>query len=195
MDDCRERDCSFSYRAAAACPLLEMGTEVLEKISIPIGLFGTGNWRIARIANPYGAGQDLSRGLGAVSIFLYKALHGEPITIWGDGEVVRDYIHISDTAKCLVKMATADRTDEFIFNVGSGIGHSLNQVVSELEHHLRRKIEVTRTDMRSFDVPTSVLCIEKARNVLGWSPSLSFSEGLDRTIRDFNSGRAFSTLD
>jgi len=52
--------------------------------------------RIARIANPYGAGQDLSRGLGAATTFLHHALNDQRIVIWGDGAVVRDYVHISD---------------------------------------------------------------------------------------------------
>ena len=59
--------------------------------------------RVARIANPYGAGQDLSRGQGAVTTFLHHAITGQPISIWGSGEVVRDYIHISDTARGLVR--------------------------------------------------------------------------------------------
>ena len=50
--------------------------------------------RIARLANPYGAGQNTERGQGAVSAFLGKALRNEPIVIWGDGAIVRDYIHI-----------------------------------------------------------------------------------------------------
>jgi UDP-glucose 4-epimerase len=61
--------------------------------------------RIARIANPYGAGQDLSRGQGAVTTFSHQALTGQRIVIWGDGEAVRDYVHISDVASCLVTLA------------------------------------------------------------------------------------------
>jgi UDP-glucose 4-epimerase len=151
--------------------------------------------RIARIANPYGAGQDLSRGLGAVTTFLHRALTGQPITIWGTGEVVRDYIHIADVANCLVILATAPRTDEFVFNVGSGVGISLNGIVSELERRLGRTLDVTRTQTRAFDVPVSVLAINRAKAVLGWAPTLSFSEGIVRTLKDLERKAHFSTLD
>ncbi len=152
--------------------------------------------RIARIANPYGAGQDLSRGQGAVTTFLHHALSGEQIVIWGDGEVVRDYVHISDVASCLVRMACVDDIKgEFVFNVGSGIGISLNEIVFELEARLGRPLDVARTNVRAFDVPVSVLDIERAHRVLGWSPHLTFAEGLTRTLADLAVGRAFSMLD
>jgi UDP-glucose 4-epimerase len=152
--------------------------------------------RIARIANPFGAGQDLSRGLGAVTTFLHKALTDQTITIWGDGAVIRDYIHISDVASCLALIATAPQNAaDFIFNVGSGFGISLNQIVAELQARLRRPLKVVRTSSRSFDVPVSVLDIERARRVLGWFPQLSFSNGMDRTFADLEAQRSFSTLD
>ena len=67
--------------------------------------------RVARLANPYGAGQDLARGQGAATTFLHRALTGRAIDIWGDGEVVRDYIHISDAAAGLVASHALQQTD------------------------------------------------------------------------------------
>jgi UDP-glucose 4-epimerase len=151
--------------------------------------------RIARIANAYGAGQDMGRGLGAVTTFMERALKHEPITIWGTGEVVRDYIHIADVAKFLVRLANAPRQQDFVFNVGSGVGVSLNEIVTELEARLHRPLAVTRTETRAFDVPISILCIERARAVLGWAPALSFSEGVGRTLQDMSAAAWFSTLD
>jgi len=151
--------------------------------------------RIARVANPYGAGQDLSRGLGAVTTFLHHALRGQRIVIWGTGDVVRDYIHISDVAKCLVKLAIGPKQEDFIFNVGSGVGISLNDVVSELEMRLGRALDVSRTETRAFDVPVSVLAIERARAVLDWTPALSFSEGIGRTLEDLSLQAHFSNME
>ncbi len=152
--------------------------------------------RIARIANPFGAGQDFSRGLGAVTTFLHHAVTGQEIVIWGDGEVVRDYVHIADVAAFMVSLALAPRdNDEFIFNVGSGTGISLNQIVAELEQRLGRRLPVRRTATRAFDVPVSVLAIDRARRALGWSPKLTFADGIQRTILDFEAGQTFSTLD
>lgn len=152
--------------------------------------------RIARIANPYGAGQNLRRGVGAVTTFLHNALTNQKIVIWGDGETVRDYIHISDVARFLVTLADRRRTGtDFIFNVGTGHGVSLNEIVAELEVRLGRHLPVSRMEMRPFDVPVSVLAIGRARRVLGWSPRLSFTDGLARTIADLSANLPFSTLD
>jgi UDP-glucose 4-epimerase len=151
--------------------------------------------RIARIANPYGAGQNLARGLGAVTVFLFKAMHDQPIVIWGDGEVIRDYIHVSDVAACLVTLAAAPLTDKnFIFNVGSGIGFSLNDVVAQLQMCLRRSIKVSYSPARTFDVPINVLAIDRVQEKLGWAPRLSFSDGIRRTLADLTSESNFSTL-
>jgi UDP-glucose 4-epimerase len=151
--------------------------------------------RIARVANAYGVGQDLSRGLGAVTTFLHHALSGRQIVIWGSGDVIRDYIHISDVAKCLVKLAVSPKQDDFVFNVGSGVGVSLNDVIFELEVRLERTLDVVRTGTRAFDVPVSILDIKKAQTQLGWTPILSFSEGIRRTLDDVNIQASFSNLD
>jgi UDP-glucose 4-epimerase len=151
--------------------------------------------RVARIANPYGAGQDLARGLGAVTTFLHRALTGQPIVIWGDGEVVRDYVHIADVAAALVTLAMAPRQEGVCtFNIGSGTGVSLNRIVAEIEHVLGRRQDVRREEARPFDVPVSVLDISRARDVLGWAPRLTFADGMARTIADLASQAEFSTL-
>jgi UDP-glucose 4-epimerase len=152
--------------------------------------------RVARIANPYGAGQDLARRQGAVTTFLHHALTGEPIVIWGDGEVVRDYLHISDVAAALVALALAPATGESAtFNIGSGSGMSLNGIIAEIERALGRRLAVRREPARPFDVPVSVLDIARARAVLGWAPRLGFREGMARTLADLAGGAAISTLD
>jgi UDP-glucose 4-epimerase len=152
--------------------------------------------RVARLANPYGAGQDPGRGQGAATTFLHRALTGRPIEIWGDGEVVRDYIHISDAAAGLVAVACASQSDgPWIFNIASGQGVSLNGVVAALEARIGRTLDVRREAGRLFDVPISVLDVTLARTVLGWSPRLSFQEGMARTLRDLEQGSVISALD
>ena len=142
--------------------------------------------RAARLANPFGADQDIGRGQGAVTTFLHHALTGQTIVIWGDGEVVRDYIHISDAAAGIVALACAPQmSGPWIFNIGSGHGVSLNRIVEELEARIGRTLEVHRKGGRSFDVPISVLGVTLARETLGWSPLLSFSDGIAHTLGDF----------
>lgn len=140
--------------------------------------------RIARIANPFGSNQNLVSGVGAVTTFIHRALSDEVIEIWGDGNVVRDYIFIDDVARCLTALATVPSTDRFIYNVGSGVGLSLNDILTELEYQFGRKLLVNRTGRRSFDVPVSTLSIDRVKQDLGWAPAFSFRAGVERTLAD-----------
>jgi UDP-glucose 4-epimerase len=141
--------------------------------------------RIARISNAFGAEQNAGRGQGAVTVFVQKALAGAPIEIWGDGEVTRDYIHVSDVAQGLITLAGASLpAGPWTFNIGSGTGTSLNSLIAELELQLGYRLDIRRGEHRLFDVPISVLDVSSAKNVLGWQPRLSFAEGLARTMAD-----------
>jgi UDP-glucose 4-epimerase len=151
--------------------------------------------RVARLANPFGAGQDPARGQGAATTFLHRALSGETIVIWGDGSVVRDYIHIADAASAMVALVCAPPSDgPWVFNIGSGYGISLNQIVEELQARFGRRLRVRRECGRPFDVPINVLDITRARLTLNWSPQLSFSDGISRTLVDLEKNADLSTL-
>jgi UDP-glucose 4-epimerase len=151
--------------------------------------------RVARVANPFGAGQDVSRGQGAATTFIHCALTGRPIFIWGNGEVVRDYIHVSDAAAGIVALAEAEELDgKWVFNIGSGRGVSLNRIVAELETRFGRTLLVHRELGRSFDVPVSVLDITRAKTLLGWSPRLSFSDGIGITLDELQREMTLSTV-
>lgn len=157
------------------------------------GLHGV-DCRIARISNPYGAGQDVARGQGAVTTFLHCALHNRPIVIWGNGEVVRDYVHITDVASAMVALASEPLPDDVhVFNIGSGVGASLNEVITEIEKCLNRRLDVRRERERKFDVPVSVLDVSRAWKVLGWSPRLSLREGILQTLQDLSANASVST--
>jgi UDP-glucose 4-epimerase len=152
--------------------------------------------RVARMANPFGAGQNTGRGQGAVTAFVNLALAGQPISIWGDGETVRDYLHVSDAARGLTALAlnVPAALASWTFNIASGRGISLNQVVAALEALLNRRLVVERTPKRAFDVPVSVLDISRAQASLGWAPRLTFAEGLRRTVNDMRRQSWFSDL-
>ena len=134
---------------------------------------------VLRVANPYGERQRLDASQGVVPVFLGKALRGEPLQIWGDGSTVRDFLHVSDVVSALLAAARYSG-DAHLFNVGSGEGLSLNQLVALLEDTLQRPLQVQYLPARGFDVPTNVLCIERARQQLGWSPQVPVAEGLRR---------------
>lgn len=137
---------------------------------------------VLRLANPFGARQRVASAQGAVAVFLDKALRNEEIEVWGDGSVVRDYFHVSDAVAALVKATTYDGNTR-IFNIGSGVGQSLNEILDAIELLLGASVKRTYSPARAFDVPVSVLDISKAAEFLNWKPQISFAEGLSRTAQ------------
>lgn len=135
---------------------------------------------IVRPANLYGPRQRLDIAQGAVAVFLDRALRDQPIQIWGDGSVVRDYLYVGDAVDAMLKAARFEGEPR-IFNIGSGVGASLNQLVAEIGKLLGRPVRVEHTEARAVDVPVNVLDCTLARRHLGWGASTSLAEGLRRT--------------
>jgi len=135
---------------------------------------------ILRVSNPYGERQRFWAGQGAVNTFLYKALKGECIEIWGDGLVVRDYIYIGDVAKVMLQAAQYDGPFK-VFNIGSGVGKTLNDIIVAIEGCLGKKLKTSYLPGRAFDVTRNVLDITRACSHLGWRVETSLEEGLQRT--------------
>jgi UDP-glucose 4-epimerase len=142
--------------------------------------------RIVRLSNPFGPGQDVNGQLGAASIFAARALLGKKIQIWGDGSAIRDYIYIDDAISGLLATMLAP-TERFkgldpVFNIGSGKGVSLGELISLLTRILNKPIDVEYRPSRDFDVHANVLDITRAREILDWSPTVNIEEGLSRHI-------------
>lgn len=138
------------------------------------------DYRVLRIANAYGERQRTDTAQGAVAVFLERVLRGEPIQIWGDGSVVRDYIYVGDIVQAFLKAMDVGG-EQRIFNIGSGTGVSLNQLIREIGTVIGRAPAVECTPARRFDVPVNILDITAARERLGWKPTMPLTEGLRRT--------------
>jgi len=136
---------------------------------------------ILRLANPYGERQRATASQGAVAVFLNKALHNETIEIWGDGSVTRDYIYIADVISAMLK-AMQYQGEHRIFNVGSGAGISLNQMLGDMENILCKTVSRVYLPSRNFDVAANVLDIQRIRQAFDWSPQTSLVAGIARTL-------------
>lgn len=134
-----------------------------------------------RIANPYGGRQRIDTAQGAVAVFLHRALREETVEIWGDGSVVRDYLHVADVADAISAALRYDGTHQ-VMNIGAGRGLSLNGLLDDIGALLGRKIERRYLPGRGFDVPVSVLDISLAQAELGWTPRISLVDGLKLTL-------------
>ncbi len=112
---------------------------------------------------------------------MHQALNHQPIEIWGDGSVVRDYVYIGDVVDALIRVISHDGPQR-VFNIGSGIGTSLNELVRILQEVTGQTIACRYVAGRNFDVPASVLDISRARTVLGWQPRIALREGIQRVL-------------
>ena len=138
-------------------------------------------YRVLRVANPFGPYQTAVRGQGVIAAFLGKAMKNEPVDIYGDGSVIRDYLYIDDVVRAIIAGTTHDGKDR-IFNIASGVGRDLLSLMKDIEAILGRKIEVRRHEGRKVDVPVSVLDISRAKKVLSWEPRTEFTAGLEKTV-------------
>jgi UDP-glucose 4-epimerase len=138
------------------------------------------DYRVLRPANLYGPRQRLDTAQGAVAVFLDQALRDQPIRIWGDGSVVRDYVYVADAVDATLKAAAFEGAPR-IFNIGSGKGTSLNELVASIGQLLGRRVRVEYSRGRAVDVPANVLDASLAAQHLGWRASTSLADGLRRT--------------
>jgi UDP-glucose 4-epimerase len=137
---------------------------------------------VLRPSVPYGPGQDPRRRQGAVNVFLYRHTRGEPIQIWGDGSVVRDYFFIDDLVSAALLAATVQELDGGrIFNIGGGRGYSLNELVQVVEQVTGRLARVEHQPGRRFDVPSVILDTSHAAARLKWAPKVELLDGVART--------------
>jgi UDP-glucose 4-epimerase len=137
------------------------------------------DYGVLRVSNPYGIGQVSDRAQGAIGSFLYRAMNHRPVEIWGNGLVIRDYIYIDDVIEAFLSIAKHDGRSR-VFNIGSGKGRSLLDIVSTIEQVIRRKLTVNHRPARSVDVPVNILDISLATTELGWRPVMELEAGIRR---------------
>lgn len=138
--------------------------------------------RILRVANAYGARQSSSTGQGVIAAFINAALNATPIHIFGDGSVVRDYVHVSDVAKATTELLKGPSVKD-VFNVGSGNGYTIAEVLTLVERVTGRELAVERRDARDFDVAKVILDIGQLKSRIAWRP-MTLEEGIAHTWRN-----------
>jgi UDP-glucose 4-epimerase len=131
---------------------------------------------IVRASNPFGPRQTHSGVQGVISTFLRRVLASQPIEIWGDGSVVRDYLEVGDLAELCVTAGTSGK--EGAYNAGSGNGLSVNEIVEAIRAATGSDFQTIYKPSRQIDVPHSVLDCTRAKRDFGWACSTSFEAGL-----------------
>lgn len=148
------------------------------------------DYRIIRLANPYGPYQRPNGILGAVTTFTYKALKEQEITVYGDGSVVRDFIYIDDAIRAIMKIVNGENKHH-TFNLGCGHGTSIKEVLTTIQDTLQIELNVTYHLGRKVDVPVNYLDISRYEKYYGALNPITLSEGVLRTA-DFMRNLYFS---
>jgi len=115
-----------------------------------------------------------------VAVAMARIARGEPITIRGDGSATKDYIFINDFSEACVKLVSNPGASG-PFNIGSGQGTPLNEVLSRIEKVVGKKADLVFEPAQSGDVTANVLDISKIRAAVDWNPSTKLDEGIAET--------------
>ncbi len=128
-----------------------------------------------RLANPYGPGETRIGVHGVIATFFARVAAEEEIVIWGDGSVVRDYIHVDDAIGAMLTAATLDGFN--LYNVGSGEGHSLTEILDIVQRISGKKAKVSFRPARAFDVQEIYLDIARITGETDWTPRIALEQG------------------
>ena len=134
------------------------------------------NYIIIRPSNAYGTHQKLDKNQGFIAVAISKLIKDETIEIWGDGKVIRDYIEVQDLSEALFKLLESNVINE-TFNVGSGEGYNLLELLKILEKHLNKKAKVVYKNKRSIDLNKVILNIDKLKEYIDFQPK-KIEEGI-----------------
>jgi UDP-glucose 4-epimerase len=117
-----------------------------------------------------------------ISVFATALLENRSPTIYGDGEQTRDFTYVANVVDGVLRACEAPNASGEVINVATGGRISLNDLFKEMRKIVGGNLEPTYAETRAGDVRDSQADIQKARRILGYEPSVTFEEGLKRTI-------------
>jgi len=134
---------------------------------------------VVRPFNVYGPGQDPSNEYsGVISKFIDLARNGEDLTIFGDGTQTRDFVHVSDVCRAVIKVSSL----RGVFNIGTSNGVSVNALAETVNRLSGGKSKIVHADERVGDIMHSCADVSRLRSV-GWVPKVSLEDGLKEMVR------------
>lgn len=135
-----------------------------------------------RFFNVYGPNDEQPTATRAIPMWLEAALAKKPVSYYWKGKQKRDYVFVEDVARAA--MLAAEKSKGFsVYNVGSGTGHWMIDILKEIERQLGTKLVLKDMGERAGDPKYAVAHTRKIQKELGWSPKTGLIEGLRQTIR------------
>ena len=142
--------------------------------------------RIARIFNTYGPRMDVQDGR-VISNFIVQALKNEPITLYGTGEQTRSFCYVSDLVQGLWAIATKELTPGEVINLGNPNEMTIKEIAGKIKAVTESTSTFIQKPIEQDDPLKRKPDISKAKELLGWEPTISLDEGLLKTVEYFKS--------
>lgn len=177
----KEANCPLSENTPTN-PITSYGVQkvTIEKLLYLYNYMYGLDYRIIRLANPYGPYQRPNGVLGAVTTFTYKAINSEEITVYGDGSVVRDFIYIDDAVRAIINIVDG-KVEHHIFNLGCGYGTSIKKLLDTIAEALGIQLNIRYLPGRSVDVPVNYLDISRYEKYFGALNPICLYDGIVKT--------------
>ncbi|RHW43574.1 SDR family oxidoreductase [Neobacillus notoginsengisoli] len=140
--------------------------------------------KVARIFNTYSAGLANDDGR-VISNFVTQALKGEDITVYGDGTQTRSFCYVSDTIHGLKLLMEKDGANGEIMNIGNPVEYSIIELANLVKKLTSSTSSITFHPLPEDDPKVRRPSIIKAKIILGWAPSITLTEGLQKTIQEY----------
>ena len=142
---------------------------------------------VLRPFNNYGPRQNAGSYAGVIPIVVGRAMRGEPVVIYGDGEQTRDFVFVRDTAEAAIRIYAEPRTRGQVINIASGEEVSINRLVRELMELLGVEPQILHEQGRPGDVRRHCGATARARELLGFTPATDLRSGLAETVEWYRS--------
>jgi len=131
---------------------------------------------VLRVSNPFGPRQGHAGVQGLIGTALGRLAADEPVEVWGDGSIVRDYIYVADLADLCVQALQRDVCG--VFHAGSGRGYSVNDVLNTICKEISSDLHIIYRDGRDFEVQKVVLDMRRTLETFDWQPETGLREGI-----------------
>ncbi len=137
---------------------------------------------IVRPFNQYGPRQNAKKYAGIIPLMVGRINRGEDLVIYGDGNQTRDFLYVTDTVDAVVETAKSEKVKGQVLNIASGKEVSMNNVVKAIADVMNYTKPFVYRDARIGDVKRHIADIKLSRRLLNWEPSISFQEGIKKTV-------------
>ncbi len=138
------------------------------------------DYLIIRPSNIYGIRNNWRRKQGVIHRFIYNVLYDQPLEIWGDGTIIRDFIFVQDLCDA-VRLLIQERIKNKTLNIGYGYGVEINEIKDIVLSIFGNRTNCIYKETRNVDAPFNVLDISAIEKEISWKPIIDLREGIHIT--------------